>query len=434
MSNHLTHEARKALAAAGLSPEVIPLPRASPPVSLDLVPRPILGTAAAWSTWPLVGQLYWLDAKRLADNLEARLAQKTVGYAFALAKTGRVVQQRAGGWARKPDDGAVAWTTDVLMQIASVSKLVTAMAMTKLLQDKGVDPKDPIGPWLPAYWTRHPKSDAVTFAQLLTHTSGFNIPLGDTGKADIATIKEQVALGPQGPKEWDYKNLNFSVCRFLLATLNGNIAPTTRFRSPGNIVPASFEDNFWDAIAIDAYTRYVNVHLFAPAGIPERGFAPESNGALAYAFTKPLPPWNSGDRSSDAGSAGWRMSVIDVLKVMNAFIRRGRIVSPSDARTMVESLYGIDGLFKTNIGLVYWKNGRDSVWVERRLEIQPGIGRRIKTDLKTEQTVAFFLPRDFELVVFVNSPVGAENLFLEQQVADVINESIEFYLKLLWPW
>ena len=99
---------------------------------------------------------------------------------------------------------------------------------------------------------------------------------------------------------------------------------------------------------------------------------------------------------------------------------------------MVERQYGIEGSFKTNIGPVYWKNGRDNVWVERRLEIEPGVVRRFKTDFKTEQAVAF-LPRDFGLVLFVNSPVGAGDLFLEE-VQDAINESIEFNLKLLWPW
>jgi hypothetical protein len=119
------------------------------------------------------------------------------------------------------------------------------------------------------------------------------------------------------------------------------------------------------------------------------------------------------------------MSVLDVLKVMNAFIRSDRIISRSDARTMVESLYGIDGSFPTNIGTVYWKNGLEHKQVEER---------QFDYAYAAEQTLALFLPRDFELVVFVNSPVGRKDEPLGQQVADAIKQSIELNLKVLWPW
>ena len=58
------------------------------------------------------------------------------------------------------------------MHVASLSKIVTAIAMTRLLGEAGIPPSTPIIDYLPGYWVKGPNVDQITFADLLTHTCG----------------------------------------------------------------------------------------------------------------------------------------------------------------------------------------------------------------------------------------------------------------------
>jgi hypothetical protein len=102
--------------------------------------------------------------------------------------------------------------------------------------------------------------------------------------------------------------------------------------------------------------------------------------------------WNSGDLRTVAGGAGWRLSIEELLNVMNHARRKGTIVTAQKLQYILDNAFGIDQIIPTSAGKLYNKNG---AW---------GTG-----DGRTEQCVAYFLPQGMELAVLVNSPIGTSN-------------------------
>jgi len=165
------------------------------------------------------------------------------------------------GWAKEPQDGAEGWTLDTRMHVASLSKVVTAIAMTKLLNDAGLSPDTPIIDFLPAYWVTGPGVENLRFFDLLAHQSGLAYK-NPNGRTDFAWMKEQIALGTYNQYSGDYQNLNYGLCRILLATVNGDVPVDGVFPGwPGTV------DSLWDSATITAYTKYVTDNVFAPSGV-----------------------------------------------------------------------------------------------------------------------------------------------------------------------
>jgi hypothetical protein len=117
--------------------------------------------------------------------------------------------------------------------------------------------------------------------------------------------------------------------------------------------------------------------------------------------------WESGNLTPMAGTAGFRMSVKEVLNVMSHARRKGTLLSSAKAQMMLDSSFGIDLTADTKVGKIYGKSG----WW--------GLG-----DGRTEQCVIFFLPEGMELALFVNSKVGNENASLLGVVEDAYRNSI----------
>src|SRR5262245_19971507 len=80
--------------------------------------------------------LYYFDAAGFADVLHNALKDQVAGYAMKLLHNGQPLQSRTWNWAKTPADGSDAWALGTRMHVASVSKFVTAVAMTRLLQEK----------------------------------------------------------------------------------------------------------------------------------------------------------------------------------------------------------------------------------------------------------------------------------------------------------
>ncbi|HJZ28769.1 MAG TPA: serine hydrolase domain-containing protein, partial [Streptosporangiaceae bacterium] len=269
-------------------------------------------------------------------------------------------------------------------------------------------PSTPIIDYLPGYWVKGPHVDQITFAELMTHTSG--LAFGATNsRSDFEWMKSQIAAGTTNIGDYNYQNMNFGLCRILLATINGNIPVDWTLPSWLDWL-FDFNDIFWDLITIRAYGSYVASRVFAPAGVTGPDFNHDAADALAYNFPVTGNGWNSGDLMSMAGGAAWHMSVDDLLKVMATFRRSGTIVNTAQAQAMLDDGFGIDWSVSTPLGRYYAKNG---IWNDNS-------GHR-------EQGVAFFLPLNMELVVLVNSPVGQgpTGQFLYTVVSDAYTAHIE---------
>jgi CubicO group peptidase (beta-lactamase class C family) len=309
-----------------------------------------------------------------------------VGYILQIRQHGNPVHVANWNWAQTPADQGKAWNEDTRIHLASVSKFLTAVGLVKDLTSKGISYDAKILDYLPEYWSKGNNIDKITFRHLLTHRSGFAGP--GTGKWDYVYAKTQVAAGVPGVGSYDYENMNFTLCRILMPIVNNDINKNYSFSS----TPA-MNDQIWDAVTIFYYKKYMQDKVFTPAGVNNASFLPTagSQNALAYPFpADSTKGWDSGDLASAAGPAGWRLSIKELLNVMNHVRRKNTIIDQSTVQYMLDNYFGIDQVIPTAGGILYDKNG---LWGS--------------DDRRIEQCVAYFLPNDMELALFVNSPLGS---------------------------
>lgn len=339
------------------------------------------------------GQFY-LDVPGFGATLHASLQNQVAGYVVRLTQHGTPILSREWNWAKLPVDGSQLWSSPVRMHVASCSKFITAVAMTRLLHEKQIAVDTPIIGFLPTYWTKGPNVDRITFRHLLTHTSGFDTGLSDS---DFLFMKAHVAAGVAGVGHEAYQNMNFGLCRILIATIRGAIAPGATF--DGGAFPPTVNDLFWDALTINAYVGYVQDFVFTPAGVSGPTLTHPDGDALSYTFPIVGGGWNSGDLTTVCGGVGWHMSVNDLLAVMAAFRRANTIMSAANAQAMLDDKFGIDEQVLTPLGWFYRKGG---YWGDPARHI--------------EQSLLYFLPRDMEMALLTNSPVGSP----ERSFPDVV--------------
>jgi Beta-lactamase len=365
--------------------------------------------------------VYTLNVAGFMKALEAQLKNNVAGYSIGLNQNGSRIAQDSWGWAKEPEDGGQAWTPDTRMHVASLSKIPTAIAMTKLLGDLGIPPTTSIIDYLPTYWVKGPNIENITFSDLLTHNSGlaFN---NSNSRSDFAWLKTQIEVGTYYRSNYSYQNVNYGLCRILLATLNGDVPADTLFPGWQGSV-----DCLWDCSTITAYTAYVANEVFAPSEVTGPDFTHDATDAFAYDFPV-TGPWDSGDLTYMVGGAGWHMTLNEVLAVMGTFRRGGTIVSPAQAETMLADHWGINYAISTNLGQTAPDNQgtyyvKYAGWSHQQV---------VNQTVWEEEGEAFFLPLGMELVVLVNSPVNgqqsgpgpASGPTLEQWVATALTNNV----------
>ena len=131
-----------------------------------------------------------LDVAAFGQALHASLKDRVTGYVMRMRQNGQNVYTLEWQWARTTQDGGMGWNPERQMHVASVSKLFTAMAMTKLLNEQSLSYDTKIIGYLPSYWEKGPNIDKITFRHLLNHTSGFTPKL-----TDFAAMKAAVLAG-----------------------------------------------------------------------------------------------------------------------------------------------------------------------------------------------------------------------------------------------
>ncbi len=312
------------------------------------------------------------------------------GYYLELRQGGETVLTLQGGSARRSlgSSGGLDWNGSRRMHVASVSKAVTAMAMTRLLEQRGISLDDRIAAYLPDAWARGPGVDLVTFRQLLTHRSGLRTPSRFAGgDSSYPAMRATIAAGSSGTGTPDYQNVNFGLCRVLMPIIAGTSSRELAFGTLP-LIPV-LSDAVWDAVSVQLYVQQVRASVFAPAGVSGPTISLVTDDAIA----ETLPPTGGGWESDlptgleyMTGTVGWHFSAQELLAVMREFRRGGSIVSPESADRMLAAGIGMDALTRTPAGLIATKSGYWEV---------PSRG--------CEQAIASFLPNDMELVVLVNS-------------------------------
>lgn len=277
------------------------------------------------------------NIERFAQELRGRLAGNCVGWAFVINQNGQEAIADADGSAITPGDldanndpiGSRDFTPDTRINVASVSKTITAVAILRLLEATGVGILGRIAPFLPAGWTLGPGVEDLRFFHLLTHRTGltssnnnFSVTLSDSG------LQTALALGATPGAPYNYLNVNFALFRVILPAL-WRIAGLPLANNNNAVASAFF------------YAVYVIEEMFANMG-----------GAFGdAASTSPLeaqPTRYYGTASSIqgidypnwalwAGGGGWHLTARELAAFLAFITYDDNILSPT-ARTAMDAL------------------------------------------------------------------------------------------------
>lgn len=274
-----------------------------------------------------------LDA--LADSLEGRFKDRTVGYAIVVSFNNQEMETRAGGMARRaPDSPTRAMTVDERFNVASVSKLITGAAVMHAIHrtqpTTGRGPLyTPMHQYLPTGWQLGPGVEKITVRDLLRHYSGLRVESYSTWnelRQILAT--SQVADSMRAVKA--YRNTNFGVLRLILPRLAPSRAGT---------VPSTPEG------LANAYQAYVRQHVLQPSGVTGAECKPAANApALAYQFPHGVgqPGGAFADETLTCGASGWNLSARDLAKFGRTLLYTDRILPPAVLQQMREGGMAID--------------------------------------------------------------------------------------------
>lgn len=304
---------------------------------------------------------YAVDHDRFAQEIKDRLGPFVVGYGYAIAADGKVVKVGGGGARELPDDeneldAPLPFNGDTANEIASTTKTLTAVAVVRELDAKGLSVDTPIVPYLPPGWAVHQSLQSVTFKQLLDHSAGLNHPGAVCDDDPYACLQQAVANGiTRGP---GYNNIHYTIMRFLLPFL----ANTDYWTQQWAAVTDPDERN---EMTSQGYEDIIKGMLM-PYGIDIDTDYPATNVAQRYSWSPPsapelVDPPEDGESLLGTGSGGFKVTPREYAKFLSRF-ERGWLVKPALVQQMKDDRLGFDDLGKTyrgtgGVGFLYTKNG-----------------------------------------------------------------------------
>lgn len=340
--------------------------------------------------------------------IHRQLSAEVVGYGFAISEGGVPVGAGQGGFAQIPVlDNNVLFTHQTDIQVASVSKTITAVALLQQMEALGITPDDAISPYLPAHWEQGDGfgDGSITFDDLLTHRTGVDqvlaamingaeepLPNSNTWEGLEALVARGIPAsaaatscptpnddgtftlgGAEDPADghygvFCYKNANYALARVLiwrLALLTGDLGPV-------------FDEQDKEAMPLASASGYqlvVQNRVLMPAGV--MGFCkasgPPATRSLMYDITGNVPfvmltagaDAYKDDESAllQCGPYNWSLSAMDLVKIMGD-LSCGDLLSAESKALMNERKMGWNQSSNTgsNVGR-YWHGGR---WTQTR--------------------------------------------------------------------
>lgn len=239
------------------------------------------------------------------QNLKSVFDTQTVGWAYALSQGGLLARSGAGGLARTAaDNPSKVQSAQKKMHLASISKMLTATVVLRIMADQGVTPDSAIGPFLPISWDRGAGVDSITFRQLMTHRSGFG--QNSPGSNQYASLQAMVAQAVPNKGSFDYDNANFGLLRVIVSVMSG-VDPFLAGDDPAALTATTF--------LFRAKSRY------DPIGVPFSCDPSASNPTLEYDYPDSgNPGYEDEPKSLGCGGYGVFMSAEHLARTM-AYLR-----------------------------------------------------------------------------------------------------------------
>jgi len=179
-------------------------------------------------------ELVGYDSSRI-EALNAHLwkmidDKRLMGASYCIARNDKVIANNALGFSSYKREQGGLMKPDTVMRIASVTKLVTAVAVFKLAEDGFIRPDEQMSRYIPQM-NKEPFKD-ITIAQVLSHSSG--LPFGSDEATDPfayiekckkgddwieAGLKAGVSCKPG--EQWIYSTFGFVLLGALIANVTG---------------------------------------------------------------------------------------------------------------------------------------------------------------------------------------------------------------------
>jgi len=369
-----------------------PPPEPPPPTGPQEVAQPAPAPPPPPPAGPqqLLGEIP-VNLDTMVAGITSRLTS-AVGYAYTITHNGQVVAEDGVRDRRRAIDGQRDFLPTSRLEVMSVTKNMTAMALLKLLHERNVSVDAPIGKYLPFQWKkakgfRASDPNRITFRHLLTHTSGIKqVMVAAPDSAGLGNgwdgLRKLVAFGAYpNPASGQYKNANYALMRVLIPRLTGMIFVT-------------------ENRAYKRYLTWMNKAVFAPAGVAKVTCheTDDSEAALVYDATDPsesgLLPERQGDNAADCGGhTGLHLSSRDLAKVL-AHLRHTTKILPADVRSeMFAGRLGWNEGSNNGVGrtdtLNTWWHGGDGTFSGRQVH-----------------TCVMALPQGYDASLVVNSQPG----------------------------
>lgn len=179
-------------------------------------------------------ELVGYDSSRI-DALNAHLWRmiddhRLIGASYCIAKYDKLIAYNSLGYSSYKREKTKLMMPDTVMRIASVTKLITAVAVFKLVEDGFIRPDEPMSKYIPQM-DKEPFKE-LTIARVLSHSSGLPFDsddstspyalIGKCKKGDDwieAALKAGVTCKPG--EQWIYSSFGYTLLGVLIGNVSG---------------------------------------------------------------------------------------------------------------------------------------------------------------------------------------------------------------------
>jgi len=358
------------------------------------------------------------NANLMGEEIEQRLADRAVGFGYAIAKRGSVVRTGGGGSRLLAmDGGPLPFDGNTQKGVQSTSKTITAAAAMHVLEAAGLTVDNKMGPYLPSYWVIGSDVSKMTFRHLLDHTSGLR-GVGDPD--EFESLRQSIANGAARDEDTgaslfgieEYDNVNFALFRLLIPYIE-NQDEMDYFESVQGM-----QGELLNQECSERYVHYVRNHLLLPAGLSNpTTYYSSSNQAYYYNFQRQDVAGHAQtqDQLQESGAGAWVLSSREFAQFLTA-LEEGQLISPQALAQMKADGLGLRRSNRSS-GTYYSHGG--SLGGGQHGAYGQGRGARAAIVL---------MPNQIQAVVQVNSANNPSPAHTAGQLAGLLIEAYELAL------
>lgn len=339
-------------------------------------PYKIIGTGLKTINKPKEAYIERLSDNALAENLDKYLKECVAEDIFSgtvlIAKEGKPIFAKAYGYADR--ENKILNTVDTKFNLASINKMMTAVAIIQLIQNGKLNLDDVIAKHLPDYQNKE-VANKVTIHHLLTHTSG----LGDVFTKECKFIYVD-----------SLRCLNDWFQCFIDKPLAFEPGEKMLYSNAGFLVLGAIIEK----ISGTDYYTYISENITKPLGMNNTAFYSKTdmvtNMAKGYITgKKPTDPKtdNESIRPFRGTPFGLGYSTVeDMLKFAEA-LRNNKILTEKYVKIMTKKRLAIERKSPLGAGYGCYTDDRDKIKVIGHEGGIPGVSTNMAIFLKSGYTV-----------------------------------------------